>query len=706
MDLYVSPIGNDKWSGRLPQPNPDKTDGPLATLDGAKAALARLFRPQPTMPDPRACTAAWPGQVTVLIRGGRYELSAPLVFRPQDSMPVTFKAYPGETPIFDGGVRISGFREETINGVQVWVTEIPDVAAGKWYFRQLFVNGRRATRSRFPKQGFYRVGDPLLRGKPAGWQTWGHNQFQAAPGDMRAWKNLQDVEVVALHYWIEERLPVASYDEQTRVVTSTCRTRSPLTLSWGGEPAIYFVENVFEALSEGGDWYLDRPSGKLYYVPREGETIESAEVYAPRLHQLLQLLGQPDQEKYVQWLRFEGLTFRHAETGVPVAETLPAHVTLGSDPRRRPADLAASPQAACDVPGVIHLRGAHHCAIEDCVIEHVGWYGLELEDGCRGIRVIGNTITDMGAGGIKVGGCDAAGPVARRTGENRITDNVICDGGHVFQSGVGVLMRHTFGNILAHNHIHDLYYSAVSSGWVWGYAESVTRDNIIEFNHIHDLGKGWLSDMGGIYTLGVQPGTVIRNNHIHDITCTKYGGWAIYPDEGTSHVIIENNVSYRTNSAVFHQHYGRENVVRNNIWAFGHEGCVALSRQDKHQSFTFVRNIVLSDGDAIYTGGYGCNMTDRPRIEADLNLLWCMAGDLTAATNKWEGGKTDPNNPPLDWKQWQANGQDPHSLVADPRFADPANGDFTLASDSPAWPLGFKPIDLSTVGPRPKEQRS
>src|SRR5579875_487287 len=81
--------------------------------------------------------------------------------------------------------------------------------------------------------------------------------------------------------------------------------------------------------------------------------------------------------------------------------------------------------------------------------------------------------------------------------------------------------------LIAHNHIHDLFYSGISCGWVWGYAESVSHDNRIEYNHIHDIGQRLLSDMGGIYTLGVQPGTVLRGNLIYNVEKHNYGGWAI-----------------------------------------------------------------------------------------------------------------------------------------------------------------------------------
>jgi hypothetical protein len=267
----------------------------------------------------------------------------------------------------------------------------------------------------------------------------------------------------------------------------------------------------------------------------------------------------------------------------------------------------------------------------------------------------------------------------------------------VFHSAVGVLSMHAFGMTIAHNRIHDLFYTGISCGWEWGYHENVSRDNLIAFTHIHHLGQGLLSDMGGIYTLGVQPGTVLRNNHVHDVTCAHYGGWCIYPDEGSSHILIENNVCHDADRHAFHQHYGRENVVLNNVFAFGGEAALCYSRHEPHVGFTMLRNIFVTDGKPVFASGYSLVPDDR-HVRFDGNLLWDAAG----RPPNFVGAKKKR----LSWPAWRRLGLDTHSVVADPRFRDVARRDFRLRPDSPAYKLGFRDIDLSGVGPRPRGRQS
>jgi parallel beta-helix repeat protein len=247
---------------------------------------------------------------------------------------------------------------------------------------------------------------------------------------------------------------------------------------------------------------------------------------------------------------------------------------------------------------------------------------------------------------------------------------------------VGVWVGQSSGNAIVHNDIHHLYYTGVSVGWSWGYAPTSAHDNLVEYNHIHTIGQGLLSDMGGIYTLGVSPGTKLRFNHIHDVESYGYGGWGIYTDEGSTTILIENNVVYRTKTGGFHQHYGRENIVRNNVFAFSRDGQLQRTREEDHLSFTFERNIVYWDQGTLLSSNW-----KKDRFKMDHNLYWRVGGkpfDFAGAS----------------LEDWRKRGHDVHSIVGDPLFVDPAKGDFTLKPDSPALKLDFKPIDLSKVGPR------
>lgn len=703
MELFVATNGNDNWSGRLATPNPAKTDGPLASLAGARNRLRELkgLGAKSKSPVPAAAPSE---PLTVWIRGGRYELREPVVFEATDSYPVTYAAYRREKPVFDGGRRISEWKTTKQNGRTAWVADLPEVAAGTWAFRELYVNGRRAPRPRWPAQGLFRMESVPGLQLPAGWDAGGQTRFVAAKDQVRDFRNLTDVEAVYLHFWIEERSPLATVDGKSREVTMSRPSRTSLVGSHGSQLADYYYDNVFEELREPGQWYLDRQAGKLYYLPLPGETPETTEVVAPRCLQLLAVLGQPDENRFVEFLRFRGLTFRHTDWRHPSHDG--ARIAGVSSPDAKPAafsrrhhrgDRAAAGQAACDVPGIISFEGARNCALEDCTVELGGWYAVEIGDGCRNLRIVGNTLRELGAGGVKINGAAARDQSpARETGLCRITDNEITAAGRVFHSAVGVLSMHAYGMVIAHNHIHDLFYSGVSCGWEWGYQENVSRDNLIAKNHIHDIGQGLLSDMGGIYTLGVQPGTVIRGNLIHGIRSAHYGGWCIYPDEGSSHELIENNVCYDADRQAFHQHYGRENVVRNNIFAFGGESVAHYSRADDHNGITFTQNLLITDGKPIYTAGYSHKLADK-KFRSDLNLIFDVAGHPLAFQ--------DQGTPALPLAQWQGLGQDTHSVVADPCFRDWKKRDFRLRPGSPALALGFVPPDLSDVGPRPPAKR-
>ncbi|MFZ2656264.1 MAG: right-handed parallel beta-helix repeat-containing protein, partial [Victivallales bacterium] len=193
-----------------------------------------------------------------------------------------------------------------------------------------------------------------------------------------------------------------------------------------------------------------------------------------------------------------------------------------------------------------------------------------------------------------------------------------------------------------------------------------------------------------IYTLGVQPGTVIRGNLIHNVDSHSYGGWGIYLDEGSSHIIVENNICYDFKSEPFHTHYGRENMVRNNIFAFGRgEAQITLSRGEEHVSFTFERNIVITREKPVFMNGYGADFK-KDIIKSDSNIFWSIdSGGKIAMSVKWGSPKEK-----LSLAEWRKLGRDLHSIFEDPGFKNALKGDFRLKKDSPALKTGFTPFKL------------
>lgn len=598
--------------------------------------------------------------VTVFVHDGVYSLVEPLTLTPEDGgsrgAGVTYAAFENDRPIISGGRAIIGFKPIEIAGKKLWAVEIPEAKGGKWPFRQLFVNGQRRPRTRLPKKGFYTFAGLPETESDTDWNE-GQTQATFKPGELKKWDCLRDVDVIALHFWVESHLPIAEIDESSHTVTFAAKSVFRLTEAHDRKQmARYYVENVFEALDAPGEWYLDRETGTLYYMPRPGETPENVAVVAPRLPQLIRLEGLSDGSRPVSDIELRGLTFRHTEWSLPPGN-------------------AGDVQAANSLPGALCLSRASRCSITDCRVDQVATYAVELRPGCEDCKVSGCELTDLGAGGIKIG---------HDTARTTVDNNDIGPAGRIFHSAVGVWIGNSGDNTITHNEIHDLYYTGVSVGWSWGYGESKAVRNTIAYNHIYELGQGILSDMGGIYTLGVSPGTTIRYNRIHDVDAFQYGGWGIYNDEGSTDILIENNIVYRTKHGGYHQHYGKENKIRNNVFAFAKMAQIIRSRPEPHISFLFDHNIVYYSEGALLGSNW-----DNNNYRLDYNTYWRTDGKPI----DFAGASVD---------EWKKRGQDQHSVIADPLFTDPANGDFTLKPDSPAIQLDFKPIDTTGIGRKTK----
>lgn len=673
-DFYVSTNGNDHWSGR--RANPTTDDGPFATLERARIAVRTLLE---ALKEPRP--------VRIVVRGGTYYLENTLDFGLEDSgterAPVTYAAAAGEKVVISGGRLLPGGQWSEGNGRKAWRVDVPEVKAGKWRFRELFVNGERRPRTRLPREGEYRI--ESLPGYTGDFLRSPTRHFVYAPGHIvPTWRNLPDVEVVGITRWLDNRLPIESVDGATRTVTFDRPSLFALVSSapWGDStltPSVYWVENVFEALDRPGQWYLDRPEGRLYYLPRANEDMAAAEIIAPRLLRVVQVVGRAEAPAHD--IRFEGLTFSHTEW-------------------QPPPDYASSLQAGVEVPGAIYFDYAERCVMDGGGIEHIGNCGIEVNVGCNDLEISNTRIVDIGAGGIRIGHffsweTDGSGQLTERGRQRKaamptgphsqrivIANNVIAQCGRFTPEAGGIFVGDNAGIQILHNHIHDMFQCGISVGSVQDFGPAQARDNIIEYNHVHDIGQGMLSDIAGIYTCS-SPNSRIRYNRVHDVNRRDYGGWGIYPDEGSHDLLIQNNLVYNCEDGALFAHHCRNITAENNIFALNQR--VQVERYGFGGfELTCRRNLIyFEEGTAL--GPVGVERGDTSVCVFDSNLYWNVSGKPVLF-----GDKT------ID--QWRAGAQDKNSIVADPMFRDPARGDFQLPTHSPARQIGFEPWDISNVG--------
>lgn len=675
--FYVSPEGNDFATGTRSEP------------------FKTIQRAQQVLRESGALNVK--GTVYIWLAGGRYELTEPLVFTALDSgsdnTTVIYQAMQGHKPILSGGRRITDWKQGP-NGL--WQAYIKDVHDGSWWFRQLFADGKRLPRSRYPNED-----EPFLTLKsidePDAWST--RQKFvlnQEIPfGNM----SQSDTEAVFLHYWSISRNYVRESDNTSFLTQFTVGIRNAPALIPRVEISRLFFENNFAFIDRPGEWYLDRDTGIVHLKLAEGQNPNLMKIFAPVLSELL--IVKDPHGRQVDNLHFKGLTLEHASWWLPLSGYQGMQAATWSQ------DYLIDPSYM--LPSAVYFENARNCSFREGRIAHTGANALSFGPRCTGSEVVGCEITDIGANGITMGWRDRADDVPRRMFEagwldpadtprnNTVSHNTIHACGIIHFGAVGYFELFSNGCTFSHNKVFDLPYTGVSIGFTWNHLPTTQNNSTVEFNHIHDVMQ-LLFDGGGVYTLGYQPGSVVRNNLIHNVR----NGHGLYTDEGSSRILFENNVVVNAGIYGYQHHYGHSNIIRNNIFYDSGSYAVHHAVEKGKPSYVFERNIVVFDTPPAHEhkivhskpAGSALDIIlerDVPNRKARMNHNLYFATRSRPITF---GGRTLP--------EWQALGQDIDSLIADPRFKDPRNLDFTLLPVSPAANMGFKPIDLSAVGPDAK----
>lgn len=671
--LYVSQqsgcdkeTGFSKTSGKL-------RNGPLKTIEKAleRVAEMRFF--------------GYLQPVSIKILDEEYVINKPIIVK-NNVFNVTIEPY--SKTLISGGIRVKGFKKDTFNNTDCFSAYIPEIKEQGLWFTDFYVDNEHAQFTRYPKEG---VLLPESVDNNATALSSHSKWFIAKKEDLaviKNFKNFNDCFISYNHYWVDEHTPIESYDIETGKIVCKYYSRFSVSSDYPASALRYIIENTAESFSNPNEWYLDRETSKVYYIPRNNsQTPENITAYFPVSEKLFIIEGTPENPAENIYIR----NFEFAYTKGDYKSTSQSPPLFIPEDDSEPV-FASDGQSVANAHGAIELEFADHCHIDGCSFHSLGLHAIRLKDGSKSIAIINNTIEDLGGGGISASGSSEKENTAAHTCNNTISNNLIHGVGKRYFASCGILVRHSYANTISHNEINDLYYTGISVGWVWGYTDNISNNNLIEYNHIYNLGQGKLSDMGGVYLLGKQQGTIVRNNLIHDVVSHHYGGWGIYTDEGSSYILIENNICYNLFCNCYHQHYGCMNTARNNIFVESGNEPIKLSRNEMHVGMIFEGNIIVSEGTPIFRTGY--ENEDSGSIHTLVshgNIIFDRKNPepvfITIGEERFS----------LDDAQ-KLLGIDSDTVIADPIFADLDGHDFTLKPDSPALKLGFKPIDTKNIG--------
>lgn len=541
--FWVSPEGDDTASGDRAQP--------FRTLERARDAV-------------RALGGDADGEITVFLHGGTYRLEQPFVLDARDSgrngHDVVYAAASGEQPVLSGAVRVEGW------SLYDPALGIYRASVGQRHSRQLYVDGVRAVRAQ---------SEPY----PADYERTDQGYRFVGSGDAPAtWTNPTEVEAVTITQWKMMSCPVGAVaGNDVQLVQPCWKNANVFQAKPGEEPLWDFqllsrFENAYQFLDQPGEWYLDSVGGWLYYIPRPGEDLATADVELPVLEKLVDgqgILGDP-----VSHVRFTGLTFSYATWLQPstdegyVSDQSGFHL-VGEG---HPINIFGHDQNDVRTPGNVSFIYADHVTFLRNRFEHLGAVGLDFDTGSRFTDVTGNTFQDISSAGIQLGGILLRDhhPIDERqvTRDNLISNNLVQNIGVDYVDAAGIYVGFTTRSLVRNNDIRDVPWAGIAMGWGWGLLDpggfagvpgavtgewgfyvtpTTNRGNRVLNNRIERfLMKLW--DGGAIYTQGRQGRSFadalrIAGNVANDKRPAA-GGNIFYTDGGSRYVILSGNASF------------------------------------------------------------------------------------------------------------------------------------------------------------------
>lgn len=726
-DFYVSTKGNDKWSGKLAEPNGDRTDGPFLTILKARDVV-RTFKKDIYR------------NIYVVIRGGEYCLNEKIIFDETDShydsYMIFYAAYPGETPVFNSDVSITGWQMDMdIEGLplkarnNVYSALLPKLPNSKKIFYTLYDNKNMLRRAH--SKGF----EPLdIHKSTDGWdddfktmESADRSTLYFPEGALRDWENTGDVEIAIQPNvgYTSNLLPLKSVDENNNKAV----TAIPATYSMGKvdrhnfafEEGSVRVENAIDYLDVPGEWVVDTVKNKVFYWPENGKPYK---VVFPALTEYFLVEANN--------IGFSGLTFTRADR-----ESITKHdIGLQHD-----WDMWDKGNA------MLRFRNSENCLVNECRFTNSGSAGVRLDLKCCNNIIKNNLIDYIGGTGILIAGYGPGYP--KSNNYNRIVNNHIHHCGELFIQSCGIMVWQSSNNHIKNNLLHNLPYIAIvlsgvrpstfnirkpiremvgtinheaisneahfqdDSSWDGKQRQWLkiapyfhTSNNLVEDNEIFRVMEK-MFDGNAIYLSDVGSGNILRRNYIHHLIGLGMQQ-AIRTDAFIKDTLITENIIYNCNGGGINVKYFENHVINNIIADIKDIIYINSSNEIKKM---FIGYISLTEAykktdmppncslkiqnNIIYNTGVGQPFYRERKVDGKMrqvNLEECdIDSNLYCEINTDDLGKAQFNH-------YQARGVDDNSLIGNPLFKNIMDGDFRLADESPAYNIGIKDIDIASIG--------
>ncbi|WP_105967784.1 DUF1349 domain-containing protein [Streptomyces geranii] len=516
--------------------------------------------------------------ITVELADGTYRLAAPLDFTAADSgtrgHTVTWKAAVGAHPVITGARKATGW---TLHdpAKNIWQAK---VGAG-FDTRQLYVDGQLATRARTA------ISRSLLTAT-----TTGYTFTSSSLSYLNSLAQPARTEIHGIGSFTDRYAPVTGISSGTITMAQPSWDNNTFgydTLTSPFRAGPLYIENAYELLDAGGEWYLD--SGTLYYKPLAGQNMSTADVEVPKTQSLIHIGGKyssPATHIAFSGLQFSGTSWLGPNSTGYASQQTGAYATGTWD---RPSDALSSCQSGCalfeatrphweQMPSAVQVSAADHITFTGNRFTQLGQSGLGIGNdanahatgvglGADTVTATGNVFTQDAGGGIVVGGirADAHHPSdSRMTNQNiTLSNNAIHDVALDYRDMSAILVTYVKGASVSHNEVYNLPYSGLTIGYGWGtndiggsqdyvdrglydyqpvYTTATTAaNNHITDNYIHDIMQQ-MNDGGCLYTLSASPGSTFERNYCH--TNNNYFGF--YHDEGSRDFTDTNNVFRNT----------------------------------------------------------------------------------------------------------------------------------------------------------------